>query len=106
MNNKNNVVEVTQNWSFRVQNWCLLEDQNLRLICGVRGPILAVFGSSLLCENQRPNEGIRGPILRDNFFQKRIFGADLFQFYGGYFYYKYRLCIRANFEIEGAETRV
>ena len=37
---------------------------------------------------------------------KRIFGSDLFQFYEGYFYYKYRLCIRANLEIEGDETRV
>ena len=36
----------------------------------------------------------------------RIFGPDLLQFYEGYFYYKYRLCIRANLEIEGAETRV
>jgi len=34
------------------------------------------------------------------------FGPDLLQFYEGYFYYKYRLCIRANLEIEGAETRV
>jgi len=36
---------------------------------------------------------------------KRIFRPDLLQFYEGYFYYKYRLCIRANLEIEGAETR-
>jgi len=38
--------------------------------------------------------------------QNRVFGPDLLQFYEGYFYYKYRLCIRANFEIKGAETRV
>ena len=38
--------------------------------------------------------------------QNRIFGPDLLQFYEGYFYYKYRLCIGANLEIEGAETRV
>jgi len=38
--------------------------------------------------------------------QNRIVGSDLLQFYEGYFYYKYRLCIRANLEIEGAETRV
>jgi len=41
--------------------------------------------------------------------QNRIFGLDLLQFYEGYFYYKYMLCIRANLEIEGeiegAETR-
>jgi len=30
----------------------------------------------------------------------------LLQFYEGYFYYKYRLCIRVNLDIEGAETRV
>jgi len=35
-----------------------------------------------------------------------FFGPDLLQFYGGYFYYKYRLCIRVNLEIEGAETSV
>jgi len=40
------------------------------------------------------------------FFRNVFFGPDFFQFYGGYFYYKYRLCIRANLEIEGAETRV
>jgi len=28
----------------------------------------------------------------------------LFQFYEGYFYYKYRLCIKVNLEIEGAEN--
>jgi len=37
---------------------------------------------------------------------KRIFGPDLLQFYEGYFYYKYRLCIIENLEIEWAETRV
>jgi len=29
----------------------------------------------------------------------------LFQIYEGYFYYKYRLCIRVNLEIEGAENK-
>jgi hypothetical protein len=29
----------------------------------------------------------------------------LFQFYEGYFYYKYRLCIRVNLEIKGAENK-
>jgi len=38
--------------------------------------------------------------------QNRVFEPDLLQFYEGYFYYKYRLCIGANLEIEGAETRV
>ena len=38
--------------------------------------------------------------------QKCIFGPDLFQFYEGYFYYKYRHCISVNLEIEGDETRV
>ena len=37
--------------------------------------------------------------------QNHIFGPDLLQFYEGYFYYKYRLCIRANLEIKGSETR-
>jgi len=48
----------------------------------------------------------RSTILRRFRKIKRIFGPDLLQFYKGYFYYKYRLCIRANLEIEGAETRV
>jgi len=37
--------------------------------------------------------------------QNHILGLDLFQFYEGYIYYKYRPCIRVNLEIEGAETR-
>jgi len=37
---------------------------------------------------------------------KRIFGPDFVPIYEGYFYYKYRLCIRVNLEIERAETRV
>ena len=28
-------------------------------------------------------------------------GLGLFPFYEGYFYYKYRLCIRVNLEIKG-----
>jgi len=52
-------------------------------------------------KNRLPNAGIRGPILRDSIFQKRIFGPDLLQFYEGYFYYKYRHCISVNPEIEG-----
>jgi len=38
--------------------------------------------------------------------QKLIFGARFVPVFLGFFYYKYRLCIRANLEIEGAETRV
>jgi len=37
--------------------------------------------------------------------KKRIFGPDLFQFYEGYFYNKYRLCIRVNLEIKEAENK-
>jgi len=37
---------------------------------------------------------------------KHIFGPDFVSIYEGFFYYKYRLCIRVNLEIEGAETRV
>jgi len=37
---------------------------------------------------------------------KRICGPDFVPIYEGFFYYKYRLCIRVNLEIEGAETRV
>ena len=40
------------------------------------------------------------------FFRNVFFGPDLVQFYGGFFYYKYRHCISVNLEIEGAETRV
>jgi len=64
------------------------------------------FGAFCCVKNRRSNGGIRGPNCRNSIFQKRIFGSDLFQFYGRYFYYKYKLCIRENLEIEGAETRV
>jgi len=37
---------------------------------------------------------------------KRIFGPRFVPVFLGFFYYKYRLCIRVNLEIEGAETRV
>ena len=71
------------------------------------GPdFLPGFGAFYYVKNWCPNGGIRGPMCRNSIFQKRIFGPDLFQFYGGYFYYKYRLCIKVNLEIEGAETRV
>ena len=53
-----------------------------------------------------PNGMARGPNCRDMEQQKHIFGPDFLQFYEGYFYCKYRLCIRVNLEIEGAETRV
>jgi len=35
-----------------------------------------------------------------------FYGSDLVPIYEGCFFYKYRLCIRVNLEIEGAETRV
>jgi len=59
-------------------------------------------------ENFRwPNGCIRWPILRRRNKNRNVFlSLDLFQFYEGYFYYKYRLCIRVNLEIEGVETRV
>ena len=37
---------------------------------------------------------------------KCIFGPDFVPIYEGFFYYKYKLCIRVNLEIKGAETRV
>jgi len=37
-------------------------------------------------------------------FGARIVASTYFK--NVYFYYKYRLCIRVNLEIEGAETRV
>jgi len=64
------------------------------------------FFSLARVKNRRANGGIRGPNCHISILQKRIFGLDLFQFYGRYFYYKYRHCIRVNLEIEGAETRV
>ena len=70
------------------------------------GPDFDCLWRLLVRQKRRSNGGIRGPILRNNIFQKRIFGPDLLQFYKGYFYYKYRLCIIVNLEIEGAETRV
>jgi len=93
------VVEVTQNWSLE----CKIMFAGKPKI-GTR--FLAAYGAVSFDKNRRPNGGIRGPILHDSFFRKCIFWPDLLQFYEGYFYYKYRLCIKANLEIEGAETRV
>ena len=45
-------------------------------------------------------------IVASTYFRNLFFGPDLSQFYGRYFYYKYRLFIRVNLEIERAETRV
>jgi len=48
-----------------------------------------------------------GPEFTSRKYNINVFlGSDLFQFYEGYFYYKYRPCIRVNLEIEGVETRV
>jgi len=95
---------MTQNWSLE----CKIKFAGKPKI-GARfvefgARFLAACGAVCFDKNRRPNGGIRGPILHDIFFRKRIFGPDLLQFYEGYFYYKYRLCIRVNLEIKGAET--
>jgi len=100
------VVKVTQNWSLE----CKI-DVCWKCKIGARiGKIEARFwlylGAFCFDKNRRPNGGIRVPMWRNSFFRKSIFEPDLLQFYEGYFYYKYRLCIRVNLEIEGAETRV
>jgi len=92
-------VKVTQNWSLE----CKID---VCWKCKTGARFWLSLGAIWFVKNRRPNRGIRGPILRNNIFQKRIFGPDLLQFYEGYFYYKYRLCIRVNLEIKGAETRV
>jgi len=51
-------------------------------------------------------EEFRARIVASAYFRNVFFGPDLFKFCGRYFYYKYRLCIRVNLKIEGAETRV
>jgi hypothetical protein len=92
---------------FGVQNHVCWKTQNRRPICGVRGPILTAFGRLPVLEKSAPDLVKSGPDFACSIFQKRIFmGPDLFQFYGSYFYYKYRHCIGVNLEIEGAETRV
>jgi hypothetical protein len=75
-------VKVTQNWSLEAK-LMFAESTN-------RWPILEI--------------GARFCVLL--FFRNVFFGPDLVQFYGSYFYYKYRHCISVNLEIEGAETRV
>jgi len=82
---------------------CLLENPKSASDLWSRGPISGCCGAVCFNKNRRPNGGTRGPISRDSFFRKHIFGPDLLQFYEGYFYYKYWLCIRANFEIEGVK---
>ena len=91
------VVKVTQNWSLE----CKI-DVCWKCKIGAR----LYLGAFCFDKNRRPNGGIRVPMSRNSFFRKSIFEPDLLQFYEGYFYYKYRLCIRVNLEIEGAETRV
>jgi len=100
------VVEVTQNWSLEFKiDVCWKTKIGARFVeFGVR--FWLSLGAVCYVKNRRPNEGIRGPISHDSFFRKRIFWPDLLQFFEGYFYYKYKLCIRANLEIEGVETRV
>jgi len=93
------VVKVTQNWSLE----CKID---VCWKCKIRARFWLSLGAVWFVKYRRPNGGIRGLVLRNNIFQKRIFGVDLLQFYEGYLYYKYRLCISVNLEIEGAETRV
>jgi len=67
------------------------------------------FGAELALssvKNQSTTWKNRSTILRRVIKIKRIFGPDFVPIYEGFFYYKYRLCIRVNLEIEGAETRV
>jgi len=46
-----------------------------------------------------------GPEFANRKYNRNVFlGWDLFQFYEGYFYYKYRLCIRVNLEIKRTEN--
>jgi hypothetical protein len=65
-----------------------------------RWPILAAFWEAS-CSGK-----IGGRFCVLLFFRNVFFGPDLLQFYGSFFYYKYRHCISVNLEIEGAETRV
>jgi len=39
-------------------------------------------------------------------FASRKYNRNIVPIYEGYFYYKYRLCIRVNLGDKGAETRV
>jgi len=69
------VVKVTQNWSLE----CKM-DVCWKCKIGARiGKIGAWFWLSLgavwFVKNRRPDGGIRGPILHNNIFQKRIFWA-------------------------------
>ena len=83
-----------------------------------------------ICQNRGPNGAVRGPNLsvvfcllvrqksvaewrnsRPEFSSKKynrnvFLGWDFVPIYEGYFYYKYRLCIEVNLEIEGVETMV
>jgi hypothetical protein len=69
-----------------------------------------IFGAELALSIRKKSEHDLAKSEHD-FAQKNknkmyFYGPDLVPIYKGYFYYKYRLCIRVNLEIERAETRV
>ena len=82
------------------------ESTNRWPIWKIGGRFWLPFGRLSVREKSVADLENRWPISRAVIFQKRIFGPDLLQFYGSFFYYKYRHCISVNLEIEGAETRV
>ncbi len=77
------VVKVTQNWSLEAK---------------------IMFAGTVKIGARMVKIGARFCVLL--FFRNVFFWPDLVQFYGSFFYYKYRHCISVNLEIEGAETRV
>jgi len=56
-------------------------------------------------KNRWPNGGIRGLILSAGNKIETYFRAQICSFVLGYFYYKYKPCIRVNLEIEGVENK-
>ena len=94
------VVKVTQNWSFESVKI------RARMVLSM-ARIWMWFFSLLVRENSVAEWWNSGPEFTSRKYNINVFlGSDLFQFYEGYFYYKYRPCIRVNLEIEGVETRV
>jgi len=90
-------VKVTQNWSFEFVKieWC----------CS--GPDFECCFSAFWWTKIGGRMEEFGPEFAGRKYNRIVFlDSDLFQFYQGYFYYKYRLCIRVNLEIEGLKTRV
>jgi len=99
------VIEVTQNWSLECQI-------DVCWKCKIGARFWLSLGAFCFVKNRCPNGGIRGPISLDSFFffffffPETYFWARFVIILWGLLYYKYRLCIRANLKIEGAETRV